>query len=106
MKSKLAKYHHSELTEPHLKEALKLLRRKKSLPLVRDTTGVSLHILSNIGKANNILIQPPKVKKHSVYKALRMLKDGKTDSFILDKLGISRQRLHQIKIQAKKYKLI
>jgi len=83
-----------------------MLKSKRPLNIIKDLTGLNDYTLNNICKANGLNLPKITEKNDTVYKSLQMLKAGKPNSYILLKLGISRQRLHQIKTKATKYKII
>jgi hypothetical protein len=101
----LEKYKKKNLVKESHKKVYELLKEKLPLSQIVDLTGCNTYLIKKVCNANKL--KYPLVKKEdTLYKAIRLLKDNATEHKILAELGISRQRLHQIKIKAETYKLL
>ena len=81
---------------------LNLLNSKTNVIDIMKTAKVSIYTIRNICKTHSIPY--PKIKKEdTVYKAIANIKNGVHDQVTLAELGITRQRLNQIKLKAQDY---
>jgi uncharacterized protein YerC len=95
----------------NFRKALKLLRQGKlTVAEIKQATGVSAYYQNQIRRDYNLSdsakISFSKRKEDITYKVITLLKQGKKSSEIETELGVSKQRISQIKQKVDQYKLI